>query len=634
MKRNIRIRKIINFTLIFVIFSIMCNFITIKSANASVYNGKWGKAQIFDCMRRSAGGGYVPQQGYAFTASNFKNIFDSINRRQFPESIWGSNGDRYVKFVSESSKLKLKLYEANGTYVQDISNDGTIYGLDNIGFLYVSDTDYGYFISNSAGYSYGNNLTYTPNIGIATSTDLNNYNATTTVLAAGETVNGSYTVSYRGNGNTGGSVPLDSHNYTNGSSAIVLGNTGNLAKTGYTFDGWNTAANGSGTNYAAGGSLSVSGNVTLYAKWTASSTNVMGMNDIQDITVNNGTSYDEIDLPTRVGIILNNQTTTSVAVTWDNGDPEYNGNLAGTYIFAGTLTMPNGITNPSDLTATVKVIVEAAGNQPTTSAAVTAVTIEGTTKVGQTLTGQLIDENGSKFTTSAAVTYEWYRLDKSNSDFVNKIGGNKTYGLTSSDLNKYIGLRAIYDGNSFDAVSGKILASSSSSSSSSHHNSSTTSTDTGSTSAADTNTTKNDNKTGWSKDENGQWKFVENSGNKATGWKLIDNKWYFFNNKSGTMVTGWYKSESGDWTYNGQDIANQWFYLDKDGKLTIGWYKDTDGNWYYLCDGSQYGALGVMTTGWQFIDGKWYYFNNNGAMASNAVVEGYILGSDGAWIQQ
>jgi hypothetical protein len=31
-------------------------------------------------------------------------------------------------------------------------------------------------------------------------------------------------------------------------------NTGSLAKTGYTFSGWNTAADGSGTSYAEGAS--------------------------------------------------------------------------------------------------------------------------------------------------------------------------------------------------------------------------------------------------------------------------------------------------------------------------------------------------------------------------------------------
>jgi uncharacterized repeat protein (TIGR02543 family) len=81
----------------------------------------------------------------------------------------------------------------------------------------------------------------------------------------------SYSVTYDGNGSGGGSVPTDSNTYGNGSTVTVLGNTGGLTKAGYTFAGWNTASNGTGTTYAAGtGSFSMgSANVTLYAMWTA-----------------------------------------------------------------------------------------------------------------------------------------------------------------------------------------------------------------------------------------------------------------------------------------------------------------------------------------------------------------------------
>lgn len=39
-------------------------------------------------------------------------------------------------------------------------------------------------------------------------------------------------------------------------------------RTGYTFSGWNTAANGSGTAYAAGATFAIAANTTLYAQWT------------------------------------------------------------------------------------------------------------------------------------------------------------------------------------------------------------------------------------------------------------------------------------------------------------------------------------------------------------------------------
>ena len=77
-----------------------------------------------------------------------------------------------------------------------------------------------------------------------------------------------YTVTYNGNGNTSGSVPTDNTEYDSGDEVTVKGNTGSLAKTGYTFGGWNTQADGNGTNYTAGsGTFNISANTTLYAKW-------------------------------------------------------------------------------------------------------------------------------------------------------------------------------------------------------------------------------------------------------------------------------------------------------------------------------------------------------------------------------
>ena len=78
-----------------------------------------------------------------------------------------------------------------------------------------------------------------------------------------------YSVAYNGNTSTGGSVPTDGNTYANGASVSVLGNSGTLVKTGYTFNGWNTAADGSGTAQSAASTFTMGGAaVTLYAQWT------------------------------------------------------------------------------------------------------------------------------------------------------------------------------------------------------------------------------------------------------------------------------------------------------------------------------------------------------------------------------
>jgi uncharacterized repeat protein (TIGR02543 family) len=76
-----------------------------------------------------------------------------------------------------------------------------------------------------------------------------------------------YTVTYNANVATSGSVPSNQTKIP-GIDLTLANNTGNLAKTGYTFTGWNTAANGSGTDYAVGATYNMDAAVTLYAKWT------------------------------------------------------------------------------------------------------------------------------------------------------------------------------------------------------------------------------------------------------------------------------------------------------------------------------------------------------------------------------
>ncbi len=80
-----------------------------------------------------------------------------------------------------------------------------------------------------------------------------------------------YEVRYDGNGNTGGTVPAAPTDYPCGSMVTVRANSGSFVKTGATFAGWNTAADGSGTAYAANGTDTFkmpAHDVVLYAMWT------------------------------------------------------------------------------------------------------------------------------------------------------------------------------------------------------------------------------------------------------------------------------------------------------------------------------------------------------------------------------
>lgn len=118
---------------------------------------------------------------------------------------------------------------------------------------------------------------------------------------------------------------------------------------------------------------------------------------------------------------------------------------------------------------------------------------------------------------------------------------------------------------------------------------------------------------GWNKLTDGTWHLYDSQGNETVGWKNYENTWYYFNN-GGVMQTGWIED------------GGKKYYLETSGVMQTGWKKMQD-KWYYF-DGS-----GAMQTGWIKVQDKWYYCDQSGIMQVDTVIDGYNLGSDGAWIQ-
>jgi len=79
-----------------------------------------------------------------------------------------------------------------------------------------------------------------------------------------------YTVDYNANGGSGSHTDTD---LTSGSTYTVLNQSdAGINRDGFTFKGWNTAADGSGVAYAAHDTFTVTGNMTLFAQWKKTST--------------------------------------------------------------------------------------------------------------------------------------------------------------------------------------------------------------------------------------------------------------------------------------------------------------------------------------------------------------------------
>ena len=122
-------------------------------------------------------------------------------------------------------------------------------------------------------------------------------------------------LNYDGNGFTEGLVP-DSMEIHEGNSVTVsqpgkyydpkdTSTWQELKKAGYTFDGWNTSADGTGTTYQAGSEIKVTENTTLYAQWKAKGYTVKYNSDggsaVADKTLKFSEKVDVSPVPTRAG---------------------------------------------------------------------------------------------------------------------------------------------------------------------------------------------------------------------------------------------------------------------------------------------------------------------------------------------
>ncbi|WP_315270870.1 hypothetical protein [Oribacterium sinus] len=108
----------------------------------------------------------------------------------------------------------------------------------------------------------------------------------------------------------------------------------------------------------------------------------------------------------------------------------------------------------------------------------------------------------------------------------------------------------------------------------------------------------------WQKEE-GAWTFINPQGEKQKGWIVSEGAWYLLKEDSGTLQSGWWKSPSGKWFF---------FHTAHDG------------------------SFGKLCTGWQWIDGYCYYFEDQdsahlGELLTAGAKDGYSVDEDGRWVE-
>ncbi len=205
------------------------------------------------------------------------------------------------------------------------------------------------------------------------------------------------TLSYDDNGSDSGSVSSQTVSY--GGSLTVSDN--GFIRAGYTFNGWNTQADGEGTDYAVGDTISnITSNITLYAKWT-------GVNQTVSFDGNGsdgGSSMDSITVTYGAGAVtLPANTFTKTGYTFSGWNTQTDGNgdayddgalisnlLSSITLYAQWIADTYVVTfegNGSDGGSTLSVSV-------TYNAAAVALTANGFTRTGYTFTGWNTQANG------------------------------------------------------------------------------------------------------------------------------------------------------------------------------------------------------------------------------------------------
>ena len=121
---------------------------------------------------------------------------------------------------------------------------------------------------------------------------------------------------------------------------------------------------------------------------------------------------------------------------------------------------------------------------------------------------------------------------------------------------------------------------------------------------------------------------------------LVNGEWI-----SDDQLRWWYKYNDGSYPANGWyslswNGKTDWYHFDEEGWLDSGWFTDVDGHRYYLHPDHD-GSFGYMYTGWNVIDGNYYYFFQNpasgqpmGSMAKSMTTpDGYQVDENGIWIK-
>ena len=115
---------------------------------------------------------------------------------------------------------------------------------------------------------------------------------------------------------------------------------------------------------------------------------------------------------------------------------------------------------------------------------------------------------------------------------------------------------------------------------------------------------------------------------KKEGWYQENHHWRFYQDDKPAL--NW-KQIQGKWYYFDQDgnrlhsTIYKGYAFDQDGVMIENSWTKLDNQWYYADSSGR-----LAQNSWKKINGSWYYFDQTGSMLSNTAVDGYLLTKSGA----
>nr|WP_282184739.1 N-acetylmuramoyl-L-alanine amidase [Streptococcus oralis] len=125
---------------------------------------------------------------------------------------------------------------------------------------------------------------------------------------------------------------------------------------------------------------------------------------------------------------------------------------------------------------------------------------------------------------------------------------------------------------------------------------------------------------------------VQENKPKKEGWYQENHHWRFYQDDKPAL--NW-KQIQGKWYYFDQDgnrlhsTVYKGYAFDQDGVMIENSWTKLDNQWYYADSSGR-----LAQNSWKKINGSWYYFDQTGSMLSNTSVDGYLLTKSGAMAEK